>query len=124
MLDLLKSICALDRSNSFLYSAPMNDNLKKLIELAKADSGKFFVIDENGNPQLVIMGIAEYEKVLLRKMHNQIEDIDEINKKIAVAKKQQDAETARQLEQEQLKSEVIDSTFMFEGVLPRTDYTD
>ena len=97
----------------------MPDNLKKIIELAKADGGKFFVIDEHGNPVLVIMGVAEYEKVLLKKMQNQIEDIEEVNKKIAEAQTEIEREAQikqqRFEQQEQLRSEIIDSTFDFES---------
>ncbi|MEK7075681.1 MAG: hypothetical protein AAB948_02730, partial [Patescibacteria group bacterium] len=61
------------------------------------------------------MGIDEYEKVLLKKDQNQLEDIDEINRKIIQAQKQEDkVQTARQTAQEDLVSEVIDSTFSFE----------
>jgi len=91
------------------------DNLKKLIDISKADGGKFFVIDEQGNPVLVIMGIDEYEKVLLKKVQNQLEDIEEINQKIIQAQKQGDqAQSERQAAHEELVSEVIDSTFSFE----------
>jgi hypothetical protein len=91
------------------------DNLKKLIDIAKAGGGKFFVIDEQGNPALVIMGIDEYEKVLLKKVQNQLEDIEEINQKIIQAQKQEDlAQSAKQTAHEELVSEVIDSTFSFE----------
>lgn len=91
------------------------DNLKKLIDIAKADGGKFFVIDEQGNPVLVIMGLDEYEKVLLKKVQNQLEDIEEINQKIIQAQKQGDlAQNERQAAHEELVSEVIDSTFSFE----------
>jgi hypothetical protein len=87
------------------------DNLKKLIQLAKADGGKFFVIDDEGNPVLVIMDIAAYEKVLLKKLKAQ-PDVEEINKKITEA--QVSEVDQHQQEQEDLKSEVIDSTFEFE----------
>lgn len=92
----------------------MTDNLQKLIQLAKADGGKFFVIDEQGNPVLVIMSVDEYEKVLIRKVGNQIEDIEDINKRIVEAQKEDLAATQRQAFQDELKSEVIDSTFEFE----------
>lgn len=89
------------------------NNLQKLIELAKADGGKFYVIDEKGNPVLVIMPVSEYEKILLRKLEKQSSAIEEINNKIAEAQKEQRL-SKKQIEQEQLKSEVIDSTFSFE----------
>lgn len=87
------------------------DNLKKLIQLAKADGGKFFVIDDEGNPVLVIMDIAEYEKVLVKKLKYQ-PDVEEVNKKITEA--QVSEISKHQQEQEDLRSEVIDSTFEFE----------
>ncbi len=104
------------------------DNLQRLIQLAKADNGKFFVIDEQGNPSLVIMAIEEYEKVLLRKVASQVQDIEDINRKILEAQKiekqsaAEAAELERQSYQDQLKSEVIseviDSTFSFESENP------
>lgn len=98
------------------------DNLQRLIQLAKADGGKFFVIDENGTPQLVIMPIDEYEKVLLKKVQGQIEDIEQINKKILEVQKSTEEfsgreprpQSERQVAHDQLVSEVIDSTFEFE----------
>src|SRR5258708_28450263 len=96
----------------------MSDNLQKLIQLAKVDGGKFFVIDEQGAPVLVIMGIEEYEKVLLKKVQNQAKELEEINQEIAEAARAEadsQSEVARnQLTQEELVSEVIDSTFSFE----------
>lgn len=89
------------------------EGIQKLIELAKADGGKFFVIDEKGNPQLVILTVEQYESLLLRKVQNQTESIEEINKKIIEAQKQEQI-LMRQEEQDRLKSEVIDSTFSFE----------
>lgn len=89
-------------------------DLQKLIQLAKADGGKFFVIDEKGNPSLVIMSVDEYENVLLKKVQNQVEDIEEINRKIIAAQKEDLAEQAKKTFQEELRSEVIDSTFQFD----------
>ncbi len=89
------------------------DGIKKLIELAKADRGKFFVIDEKGEPNLVIMTIDQYQELLLRTIPKQAESVEEINRKITETQKQE-AQILRQAEQEKLKSEVIDSTFSFE----------
>jgi PHD/YefM family antitoxin component YafN of YafNO toxin-antitoxin module len=89
----------------------MADNLQKLIQLAKADGGKFFVIDEKGNPVLVIMGVDEYEGILLKKVQNQLEDLEEVNQKIAEAAH---AEALQQNQHDEMVSEVIDSTFSFE----------
>ena len=61
------------------------------------------------------MGLDEYEKVLLKKVQNQLEDIEEINQKIIQAQKQSDlVQSERQAAHEELVSEVIDSTFSFE----------
>jgi hypothetical protein len=99
----------------------MSDNLQKLIALAKADNGKFFVIDESGNPTLVIMSIDEYENILLKKVQNQLEDIEDINKKIIEAQKQEQDISAKQT-QEDLVSEVIDSTFYLEPEMPMAQH--
>ncbi len=107
------------------------EGIKKLIELAKADGGKFFVIDENGDPVLVIMTTEQYQEVLLRAVHKQTASVEEINKKIIEAQKQEEADLGRERERERerekererelrrqeqdhLKSEIIDSTFSFE----------
>jgi hypothetical protein len=90
------------------------DNLQRLIQLAKADGGKFFVIDENANPVLVIMGIDEYEQVLIKKMQNTVEDIEGINRQIQEVVISEDENRKQEL-QDELKSEVIDSTFEFEA---------
>ncbi|GAC1412130.1 MAG: hypothetical protein NVSMB66_0360 [Candidatus Doudnabacteria bacterium] len=95
----------------------MADNLQKLIQLAKADGGKFFVLDEQGNPSLVIMNLDQYEALLLRKVSNQLEDIEEINRKIIDAQKSEEV-YKKQSAQEDLVSEVIDSTFSLEPEMP------
>ena len=86
--------------------------------MAKADGGKFFILDESGQPVLVIMGVDEYEKVLLRRVENQVADIDEANRLIMEAANR---EQSHLQEQEMLKSEVIDSTFDFEDLAHRIE---
>ena len=66
-------------------------SLQDLINLAKADGGKFFVIDEQGEPKLVIMGIDEYQKMLLGKLQRQILDVEKINKMITQAQLNEEA---------------------------------
>lgn len=74
------------------------------------------MIDADGEPALVIMGIDEYEQLLLRKVQNQLGDVEQINKEIAEAQAgEQDKLNAKQHAQEELVSEVIDSTFSFES---------
>ncbi len=60
-------------------------NLQDLINLAKADGGKFFVLDEKGDAKLVIMSIEDYETMLLGKLKRQIVDVESINKQIIQA---------------------------------------
>jgi hypothetical protein len=43
-------------------------NLQDLINLAKVDGGKFFVLDETGEAKLVILPLEEYQKLLLGKL--------------------------------------------------------
>ncbi len=96
----------------------MDNSLQRLIELSKADGGKFFVLDEKGEPVLVIMGVEQYEQILLKKVSSQLEDIEEINRKIIDAQKTQEK---KQAIQEDLVSEVIDSTFSFEPEISMTN---
>lgn len=60
-------------------------NLNDIINLAKADGGKFFVMDESGEVKLIIMNIEEYQRMLLGKLKRQVEDIEKINKEIIKA---------------------------------------
>ncbi len=60
-------------------------NINDLINLAKADGGKFFVIDETGEPSLVIMPIEQYEALLLRSGEVESLDVETINKEITQA---------------------------------------
>jgi len=93
----------------------MADNsLKKLIDLAKLEGNKFFVLDEKGEPVLVMMSVEEYERLLVKKLEHQIADVEQVNREILEAQKNEAAEAKRQA-QDQLKSEVIDSTFSFEA---------
>ena len=98
-------------------STSSKNTLQQLVALAKADGGKFFVIDETGQPVLVIMGIDDYEQVLLRKVENQAGDIEEVNRLIVDAARAEadQRERLRQAAQDQLKSEIIDSSFDFDA---------
>ncbi|MCL5666861.1 MAG: hypothetical protein M1383_03765 [Patescibacteria group bacterium] len=68
-------------------------NLNDLINLAKADGGKFFVLDEKGDARLVIMGVEDYQRLLLGKLQRQVrqqaEDIENINREIIKAQLQE-----------------------------------
>ncbi len=108
-------------------------SLQDLINLAKADGGKFFVIDEQGEPKLVIMGIDEYQKMLLGKLQRQILDVEKINKEIMRAQlteelsaKPATGPTVQTVPQPRarvdLREEVIDPSFDFEG--PKVEVDD
>ena len=116
-------------------------SLQDLINLAKADGGKFFVIDEKGEAKLVIMSVDDYQRMLLGKLQRQILDVEKINKMITQAQLQEEekispvvdipkAKTSQGLKIENipasprvdLRAEVIDPSFDFEG--PKMDEID
>lgn len=121
-------------------------NLNDIINLAKADGGKFFVIDETGEPKLVIMPVEEYQRLLLGKLQKQILDVEKINREILKAQMEEEPATvpvpspkvhgptvvskpvigedgSRQHHTSvDLRAEVIDPSFDFEG--PKTDIDD
>jgi hypothetical protein len=102
-------------------------NLNDLINLAKADGGKFFVIDEQGDPKLVIMGIEDYERILLGKIAQQAEDVEEINREILRAQMLEKTDVSsspiiQTISPNDLREEVIDTSFDFEG--PKVEIDD
>jgi hypothetical protein len=111
-------------------------NFKDLIALAGNDNGKIFVIDESGEVKLVIMNVAEYQKLLLGKLQRQVEDIESINKKIIEAQlqdesipagsilsaRQQEIRSSTMAPRVDMRSEVIDPSFNFES--PAVDIED
>lgn len=116
-------------------------NLQDIINLAKADGGKFFVMDETGEAKLVIMNIEDYQTLLLGKLKRQIENVEDINKMITQAQLHEDLpmppvpspatkgpsviDRPRVHEQRvgvDLRAEVIDPSFDFEG--PKMEIDD
>ena len=110
-------------------------NLNDLINLAKADGGKFFVIDESGEPKLVIMSVEDYQKMLLGKLQRQILDVEKINKEIIKAQLAEDQKAPKApaakgptvisepiVSKTDLRAEVIDPSFDFEA--PKEDLDD
>ncbi len=109
-------------------------NLKDIINLAKADGGKFFVVDENGDAKLVIMSVEEYQKMLLGKLRRQIMDVEKINREILNAQLKEADLTSEEPEiphvpkarqgilKVDLREEVIDPSFDFEG--PKIEIDD
>lgn len=108
--------------------------LQDLINLAKADGGKFFVIDETGEPKMVIMSIDDYQDLLLGKLEKQVEDVESINKEILHAQLTEEEMEAkkpfrgpqvshkRAFPPVDLREEVIDPSFDFEG--PKIEIDD
>ncbi len=122
--------------------------LKDLINLAKADGGKFFVLGEDGEAKLVIMSVEEYQRLLLGKLQRQVEDVEKINQEIIreqlkdqpegnqdslvrpLPLRQQSGHSphawggqkARSIPRVDLREEVIDPSFDFEG--PRIEFND
>lgn len=102
-------------------------NLQDIFNLAKADGGKFFVMDEVGEPKLVILNIEEYQKLLLGKIKREVEDVEEINEEILKAR-MEDAPvmspqvTSVRAPRVDMREEVIDPSFDFEG--PKFDIED
>jgi hypothetical protein len=110
-------------------------NLQDLINLAKADGGKFFVIDETGDAKLVIMSVEDYQRLLLGKLQRQVMDVESINKEILKAQLEEESPahtkgptiSNRPPVREpraavDLRAEVIDPSFDFEG--PRVEIDD
>ncbi len=126
-------------------------SIQDLINLAKADGGKFFVLDETGEAKLVILPLEEYQKLLLGKLQKQVNEVENINRKIIEAQlrdttadqpisklaDQQISQSAHQpinksVNQQvsqstnhirvDLREEVIDPSFDFEG--PKVDIDD
>jgi hypothetical protein len=123
-------------------------SLQDIINLAKADGGKFFVIDESGEPKLVIMSVEDYQLLLLGKIKRQVEDVEKINREILQAQVQEEkiepvveipkpkfqGPTVQQslaqngagqhqpIPRQDLRSEVIDPSFDFEG--PKIELDD
>lgn len=107
-------------------------NLQDLINLAKVDGGKFFVVDEKGEASLVIMGIEDYQKLVISKLEKQILDVENINKEILKAQLSETEDIviepekpSRQIfgpkvrqmpkfQQPDLRAEVIDPSFNFD----------
>jgi hypothetical protein len=110
-------------------------NLQDIINLANADGGKFFVIDEAGEAKLIIMPVEEYQRLLLGKLQRQVQDVEQINEEIikaqlseeqiSVPKPSKKGPVVTELEpisKTDLRAEVIDPSFDFEG--PKVEIDD
>ena len=90
---------------------------EKLIEFAKKDGGKLLVLDEKGEPQFVIMSIAEYSKLtadstsdsryerLSARVDELSEQTEELNRQILKAQMEDLEEGEEEEEEEEVKTE-------------------
>lgn len=99
-------------------------NLQDIINLSKADGGKFFVMDESGEVKLVVMSVEEYQKILLGKLQKKVLDVENINREILNAQIFETENLSNEFQvprkrvapvQPDLRSEVIDPSFDFEA---------
>lgn len=97
-------------------------NFKDLINLTNGDNSKIFVVDEAGDVKLVVMNASEFQNLLVGKLTEQVEDIETINKEIVQAQLREDlAPIVPQrgekglYPQVDMRSEVIDPSFNFDG---------
>jgi len=110
-------------------------SLQDIINLANADGGKFFVIDESGEAKLIIMPVEEYQRLLLGKLQRQITDVEKINQEILQAQLTEETPAVPkpsvkgpmvsnepEISKTDLRAEVIDPSFDFEG--PKVEIDD
>ena len=72
------------------------NGIEKLIKLARQENGKFFILDETGEPQLVVMSIQDYEDLksnslfssLTEKLSSLTEQTELLNQQITAAQKE------------------------------------
>lgn len=114
-------------------------SLQDIIKLIGSDTGKAFIIDESGDIKLVVMGVGEYQRMLLGKLKSQIEDVEEINRRILEAQLEQaespkpasghrgmtaEQSVAEKPKRVDMRSEVIDPNFDFEAETIRPEFDD
>ena len=91
------------------------------------------MMGEDGEAKLVIMSVEEYQRLLLGKLQRQVEDVEKINQQIIEAQLKESAPEqevqkpvrvprAPSIPRVDLRAEVIDPSFDFEG--PKADFDD
>jgi len=109
--------------------------LQDIINLANGDGGKLLVLDANGEPKLVILGIEDYQKLLMGKVKREVEEVEQINREIVKAQMEMPIQSApvphvpeKKAERKpafpmvDLREEVIDPSFDFEA--PKVEIDD
>jgi hypothetical protein len=98
-------------------------SLEDIIKLIGSDDSKAFVMDESGDIKLVVMGVGEYQRMLLGKLKKQIEDVEEINRRITEAQLEEPA-TPQPPKRVDLRSEVVDPNFDYDAEVIKPDFDD
>jgi len=106
-------------------------SLQDIIKLIGADDSKAFIMDESGEIKLVVMGVGEYQRMLLGKLKQQVQDVEAINRRILEAQLREEP-TAMTPEQSlaqkpkrvDMRSEVIDPNFNFDAEVITPDFDD
>lgn len=104
-------------------------NLQDIIKLCEADQGKVFIMDEQGDVKLVILGVEHYQDLMLgslkQKVASVVADLETANSEILQAQLEEDegfrsfaeaasgrfGELKRRNMSPDLRQEVIDPTF-------------
>jgi hypothetical protein len=115
-------------------------SFQDIIKLIGSDDSKAFVMDESGEIKLVVMGVEEYQRMLLGKLKSQIADVEEINRQIlaaqlndsdtanpasgAVGITAEQSSIAQKPKRVDMRSEVIDPNFDFDAEVIKPEFDD
>ena len=114
-------------------------SLQDIIKLIGSDDSKAFIMDESGEIKLVVLGVGEYQRMLLGKLKKQIEDVESINRAILEAQLQDsdapvaksapmgmtaEQSAAQKPKRVDMRSEVIDPNFNFDAEVIKPDFDD
>lgn len=109
-------------------------SLQDIINLISADDSKAFIMDESGEIKLVIMGTGEYQRMLLGKLKQQVQDVEAINRRILEAQlveeknrpqaMSSDDAVSQKPKRVDMRSEVIDPNFDFDAEVIKPDFDD
>lgn len=100
--------------------------IARILQLAKEEGGKVFVVDENGNPELVILSMKEYENLkhglqydrLSEKLAEITEQTEMLNNQITEIQKEEvdDPETKIELPGEKSDFEIAEENLYIEPI--------
>lgn len=66
-------------------------SLQNLISLVGDENSKVFIVNEQGDLKAVMLGLAEYQRLLGAKLQRAIEDVEKINREIVQAQLSEEA---------------------------------